>query len=153
MANTKTQLTPEGLHELEHRIEKLRAKIKSHEVSMEATIQKFGVHDEQYYDRQQRRVYREQELLQLQQILHNSILVDEEHSETTKVDVGNKVKLTNHKICYIFQIVSSIEANPVEGKVSTSSPVGSSIIGKGVGDEVVISLPKGDIELKIASIE
>jgi transcription elongation factor GreA len=153
MAYTKTQLTHQGFDQLQARIERLRAKIKEHEVSMETTIQTFGVHDEQYYERQQRKVFREQELMRLEEILHNSILIDEEIHETSRVDIGDKVKLTNHRICYIFQIVSSIEANPLEGKISIDSPIGASIVGKGVGDQITITLPKGDIDLKIASIE
>ena len=40
-----------------------------------------------------------------------------------------------------FMIVDSLEANPNEGKISSQSPVGRAIIGKKIGEEVVITSP------------
>ncbi len=40
-----------------------------------------------------------------------------------------------------FMIVDSLEANPNEGKISSESPVGKAILGKRVGEEVVITSP------------
>jgi len=40
-----------------------------------------------------------------------------------------------------FMIVSSLEANPNEGKISNLSPVGKAILGKKIGEEVVITSP------------
>jgi transcription elongation factor GreA len=40
-----------------------------------------------------------------------------------------------------FMIVGTLEANPSEGKISSESPVGKAILGKKIGDEVVITSP------------
>lgn len=40
-----------------------------------------------------------------------------------------------------FKIVGSLEANPSLGKISNESPVGKSLLGHKVGDEVVVSSP------------
>ena len=40
-----------------------------------------------------------------------------------------------------FMIVGTLEANPYEGKISSESPVGRALLGKRVGDEVVITSP------------
>jgi transcription elongation factor GreA len=40
-----------------------------------------------------------------------------------------------------FMIVGTLEANPNEGKISSESPVGKALLGKKVGDEVVIVSP------------
>jgi transcription elongation factor GreA len=40
-----------------------------------------------------------------------------------------------------FQIVGTLEANPLLGKISNESPVGSALMGKKVGDEIIISSP------------
>mgnify|MGYP001570025702 CR=1 FL=1 len=42
-----------------------------------------------------------------------------------------------------FTIVSGLEADPAHGKMSDSSPIGSALIGKKVGDIVEISVPDG----------
>ena len=38
-------------------------------------------------------------------------------------------------------IVGTLEANPGEGKISAESPVGKTLLGKKVGEEVMITSP------------
>lgn len=40
-----------------------------------------------------------------------------------------------------FMIVGTLEANPGEGKISSESPVGKALLGKKIGDEVMITSP------------
>ena len=52
-----------------------------------------------------------------------------------------------------YEIVGSQEANPREGRISDDSPVGKGLIGHRAGDTVTISVPAGEIRLKIISVE
>ena len=38
-----------------------------------------------------------------------------------------------------YVIVSSVEANPTEGKISNESPVGKALLGSKVGDVVTVA--------------
>lgn len=40
-----------------------------------------------------------------------------------------------------FMVVGTLEANPSEGKISAQSPVGKSLLGHKIGDEIVITSP------------
>jgi len=40
-----------------------------------------------------------------------------------------------------FMLVDSLESNPNEGKISSQSPVGKAILGKKIGEEVIIISP------------
>jgi transcription elongation factor GreA len=40
-----------------------------------------------------------------------------------------------------FTVVGSVEADPLQGKISIDSPVGKALLGKKVGERVVISFP------------
>jgi len=51
----------------------------------------------------------------------------------TLEEVGGKVNE--------FMIVGTLEANPSEGKISSESPVGKAILGKKLGEEVIITSP------------
>jgi transcription elongation factor GreA len=59
----------------------------------------------------------------------------------------NRVHLGAHVVVEVngeedeFQIVGTLEANPLLGKISNESPVGSALMGKKVGDEIIISSP------------
>lgn len=64
-------------------------------------------------------------------------------STSDEVEIGKKVKikyLENDKIKE-FRLVGTIETNPKEGKISTESVVGRSLLGHYKGDEVSIKTP------------
>lgn len=48
-----------------------------------------------------------------------------------------------------FTLVGEAEAEPMNGKISTASPIGKSLIGKKIGDIVEIETPGGILNLKI----
>ena len=51
-----------------------------------------------------------------------------------------------------YQLVEANEANPLLGKISSVSPVGSAILGRRIGDEVTVSTPGGEQIYTIDSI-
>ena len=66
----------------------------------------------------------------------------------SKVEMTNLT--TNTKMTYV--IVSENEANLREGKISIKTPIAQGLLGKKVGDEVEIKIPRGTIKLRIDSI-
>lgn len=62
---------------------------------------------------------------------------------TVQDDIGEKQ----------FHIVGEREADPLSGKISPHSPVGSKLMGKKEGEKVVIQTPKGVITYTIVKIE
>lgn len=57
------------------------------------------------------------------------------------INVGAKVKVDIGGQKDEFTIVGTLEANPSLGKISNESPVGKALLGKKVGDEVLVSTP------------
>jgi transcription elongation factor GreA len=51
-----------------------------------------------------------------------------------------------------FQVVGTVEADPLEGKISDESPLGKAVMGKQVGDEVEIVTPAETATYKIVDI-
>ena len=68
-----------------------------------------------------------------------------------KVGLGSTVVVLDTKrdeeVTYF--IVTSEEAAPAEGKISTTSPIGRALLGKEIGDEVKVQSPGGVKELEI----
>jgi transcription elongation factor GreA len=51
-----------------------------------------------------------------------------------------------------YQIVGEDEADVKAGKISVGSPIARAVMGKEVGDEVVVKAPSGDIEYEIDEV-
>jgi transcription elongation factor GreA len=51
-----------------------------------------------------------------------------------------------------YTIVSSIEANPAEDRISYESPVGEALVGHRVGDIITVEIPAGLARYEIMGI-
>ncbi len=52
-----------------------------------------------------------------------------------------------------YEIVGSDESDPLEGRISVDSPIGSALVGHKKGDQVKISTPGGVMTYTIKSVE
>lgn len=66
--------------------------------------------------------------------------------------VGTKVTVNDGTKTRIFYIVGKFETDPLKRKISNESPIGKELIGKKVGDEVLVKTPKGELNYKILEI-
>lgn len=70
-----------------------------------------------------------------------------------KVHLGSKVVLISAAgKTQEYQVVGTVEANPLEGKISDESPIGIALMGKAVGDSVEIVTPAQTTAYKITNI-
>ena len=74
------------------------------------------------------------------------------NNSKSKVGLGSNVELKAGRKNIKYSIVGPVEADPIEGKISNESPIGSAIFGKKTGDKVKISTSKGNITYEILSI-
>ena len=91
---------------------------------------------------------------ELEKLLKNVEVVVEDEIDTEKINVGCRVKLfdVEYDEEIEFSIVGSTEANSIQHKISNESPVGSALMGKKVGDTVVVETQMGQIEYKVLEI-
>lgn len=95
----------------------------------------------------------EARISEIEHILQNVEIIKEPKSSAgAKVQLGTKVTLKNDGKTKVFQIVGTVEADPLEGKISDESPIGKSLMGKKVDDEVEIQTPAETATYKITDI-
>ncbi len=97
----------------------------------------------------------ETRITQLEDILANARVLDTKELDLTKVRVLTNVTILNKKIKkeMKYTLVSPNEADFAKGKISVDSPIGAALLGKEVGDVVMVSVPAGTLELEIMKIE
>lgn len=89
----------------------------------------------------------ESRIEELEHIVQNSQVI-KRPKNATKVSLGSVVKLRNNGKTQEFQVVGTMEADPIAGKLSDESPIGKALMGKKVGEAVEINF----VSYKITSI-
>lgn len=153
---TGTILTPEGKKQLEEKLEFLKT-VRRPEVSKKIGIaREFGDLSEnaEYDAAKEEQAQVEAEIMDLENKLRSSVVINQKKIDTSSVNIGCKVKVFdeafNEEVEY--QIVGSTESNPRMGLISNESPVGAALLGKKKGDRVEVVLPDHSYFLKIVSI-
>jgi transcription elongation factor GreA len=91
---------------------------------------------------------------QINDILNNFIIIKKDNNKGL-VNLGTAVVVRDisRKREKEYTIVSSIESDPEKNKISDESPMGNALLGKKIGDEVLVKTPNETRRLKILRIK
>ncbi len=156
MSEKKVFLTREGLKKLETELHDLKT-IKRKEVAekiKEARGQGDLSENAEYDSAKEEQAEIEARIVVLEKMLRNAEIILEEEISTDMVSAGSKVTIFDYEFDeeVTYTIVGSAEADPMECKISNESPLGSTLLGHKVGDELLVNSPAGDIKVKIVKI-
>jgi len=135
----KIYLTSEGYNKLQKEYDEL-VNVKRKEVTQRiARAREYGDISEnsEYDSARDEQSFIEGRILELQEILKSAQVLTKHNKNA--VDIGSKVKVEIDGDIDEFIIVSSVEADPSEGKISNESPVGSALVGAKLGDVITVS--------------
>lgn len=94
----------------------------------------------------------EARLEEVEHILQSSEIIAAPKGNS-KVSLGSTVKLKSEDgKTKEFQVVGTVEADPLNGKISDASPIGQALMGKKDGEEVEIKTPAETLVYKIIDI-
>ena len=95
-------------------------------------------------------------IAEVEEILSNYVVIDESEDDGGNyVRIGSTVTVLDKEFNeeLVYKIVGSQEADPMNGVISEDSPFGRALLGKNVGDDVVVDAPAGSIEYKLLKVE
>jgi transcription elongation factor GreA len=109
----------------------------------------------EYHAAKERQGFVNARLGQLQKRLADFSMIDMTKIPHDRVGLGSRVVVLDinkdEQITYL--LVTSEEADAPQGKISTASPIGKSLLGKEVGDTVKMQAPGGMKELEILELQ
>lgn len=146
-------LTEQGVAELKAELAELIAE-RVHVADRIKTAREFGdlAENAEYQVARQEQEKNEARIAELEHIVAN-VEVIKSGGGAGKVRLGSKVKLESGAgKAKEFQVVGTVEADPLEGKISDESPIGQALMGRKLGDEIEIKTPVETATYKIASI-
>ncbi len=155
--NKKHLITYEGVRKLEAELEYLKT-VRRNEIKEKIKVAlTFGDLSEnsEYDEAKTEQAFVEGRILQLESMLKNASVVDDVDVPNDRVSIGSVVELEDFELGenVEYHIVGSIEADPINYKISNESPVGSALIGRKKGDVIKVAAPNGINEFKILSVK
>ena len=108
----------------------------------------------EYKAAKERQSYLQARLGQLHRRLAALSMVNLDRIPRDKVGLGSTVHLrettTGEQI--VYELVTAEEADPAQGRISPSSPIGKSLLGHEDGDTVEVKVPSGSREYEITRL-
>lgn len=152
----KTILTREGYDKLVKELD-YYISVRRNQVAEQIAIARgFGdLSENAEYDEAKNEQSRlEAKIAEMEKTLHNCIIVEDDEVDTETVGVGNAVTVNNMSLKkeQTYTIVGANETDPRNYKISSESPIGAALLGKKVGQTVVVDAPAGQIKLKVLKI-
>jgi len=147
------RLTNEGIAELKRELESLIAE-RSEIAESIRTAREFGdlAENSEYQSARSAQERNESRIAEIEHILQNVEIIKTPKG-TAKVQLGSRVTLKDDDSrTKIFQIVGTVEADPLNGKISDESPIGQALLGKHENDQVEIKTPVETATYKIVDI-
>jgi transcription elongation factor GreA len=141
---------------LEEQIRELDYELK---VTLPREIQKAREHGDlrenaEYKAAKERQSYLQARLGQLHRRLAALSMVNLDRIPRDKVGLGSTVHVrdTSTGEALVYELVTAEEADPSQGRISPSSPIGKSLIGHEDGDTVEVKVPSGTREYEITRL-
>lgn len=145
------QITEDGRAALEQELDELKGR-RGDIAEKIAAARDFGDLSEnaEYDAAREEQGLVETRIADIEDILQQATII--KPSSKSKIGLGSTVELKSEAKTVVYQLVGPVEANPLEGKISDQSPIGTELVGKRVGDSATISTPKGEITYEIVKI-
>ncbi len=149
-------LTRERLVELENELRELKINGRTEVARKIGEARSHGDLSEnaEYEAAKEEQQHLELRIAKLEQTLSRTRIIESKDLPNDKVYILSKVRVLDltTKDEVVYTLVSPEEADFDANKISVTSPIGKSLLGKKKGDVVHISVPAGNLEYKIQEI-
>ena len=153
---TAISLTQQGYDEIKDELEAMKSQRPQIVEEIRRAAQDKDFRENAPLDAARERLgHLEGKIRELEETLKSATLVKEKVEISPKLVVGDSIvllDLTSGEELH-YTIVSPREVDPTRGKISSASPLGKAIIGRGCGDIIEIAAPAGRLRYRIEQVK
>lgn len=149
----KIQVTKAGLEELKRELDQLVNVKRPKVVDRLSNARNQGdlAENSDYHSAKEELEFLDGRIDELEVVLNEAEVVEVKNNNDV-VDVGAKVTVKVNGASHVYNIVGEWEADPMQKKISNTSPLGKALVGKGKGDSVEVEAPVGKVKYEIVSV-
>ena len=151
-----TYMTASGLQKLKEELQHLESVERPRVIAAIAEAREKGDLSEnaEYDAAKEEQGVLESRIAMLKGKIMDARIIDETSINTDEVQILTKVRVQNLKTGQekVYQLVTEGEANILEGKIATTTPIAKGLMGKKVGDTAEVVVPAGKLQFKVLEI-
>ena len=151
-----TYMTAEGLQKLKEELQYLESVERPRVIAAIAEAREKGDLSEnaEYDAAKEEKGILESKIAMIKGKIVDARIIDQTDINTDEVQILTKVRVLNLKTNQekIYQLVTEGEANILEGKIATTTPIAKGLLGKKVGETAEVVVPAGKLQFKILEI-
>jgi transcription elongation factor GreA len=151
-----TYMTAEGLQKLKEELQYLESVERPRVIAAIAEAREKGDLSEnaEYDAAKEEQGILESKIAMIKGKIVDARIIDETDINTDEVQIVTKVRVLNLKTNQekVYQLVTEGEANILEGKIATTTPIAKGLMGKKVGDTAEVVVPAGKLQFKVLEI-
>ena len=151
-----TYMTAEGLQKLKEELQILESVERPRVIAAIAEAREKGDLSEnaEYDAAKEEQGILESKIAMIKGKIMDARIIDETDVNTDEVQILTKVRVLNLKTNQekVYQLVTEGEANILEGKIATTTPIAKGLLGKKVGDVAEVVVPAGKLQFKVLEI-
>ena len=151
-----TYMTAGGLQKLKEELQHLESVERPRVIAAIAEAREKGDLSEnaEYDAAKEEQGVLESRIAMLKAKIIDARIIDENDVNTDEVQILTKVRVQNTNTGQekVYQLVTEGEANILEGKIATTTPIAKGLMGKKVGDLAEVVVPAGKLQFKILEI-
>ena len=155
MSEAANLTTADGLQKLEAELEALEGDGRRAIAERIKTAREWGdlKENSEYHDAKNEQAHLETKIARLRERIAGAVIVEEEAASSGVVGLGSTVVVRDGDGAeQTWQIVSSHDAAPREGRLSVESPTATALLGRSEGQETSVTLPRGTRTLTVLSV-
>jgi transcription elongation factor GreA len=147
-------ISAEGLEALEAQLQELEGEARREIAARIKVAREWGdlKENSEYHDAKNDQAHLETRIARLRERISRSVIVEQAPRDGV-VGFGSTVTVRDERGGeQTWQIVSSHEAAPREGRLSADSPVARALNGRRPGDQARVDLPRGAVQLTVVAV-
>ena len=157
MSTERVPMTIEGHQKLEAELHRLKTEERPRIIAAISEARSHGDLSEnaEYHAAKEQQGLNEARVAEMEDKLSRAEVIDPSKLSGDTIKFGATVTLededTGDKVKY--KIVGEAESNVKDGKISIGSPIARALIGKGKGDSVEVTTPRGSRSYEVLKLE
>ena len=155
MSEQEVILTREGLEQLQNELDSQRARRTEIAQRLKEAIALGDLSENsEYDDAKNEQAFNEGRIQELEKMIRNAKVIEDDMQQGDTVTMGSLVKVKDIEFDEVeeYRLVGTVEADPMNNRISNESPVGRALLGHKAGDIVDVEAPVGIVKLEILEI-